>query len=187
LTRPPAAPVQRPEPVPLPPWRPPVSAGATPVEPTPATEAPSRAGIELMVEDTTDAAWARFLDAVSLGRRGLCVTREFPDRLRRRIGTRDVTVIWLSNVGRQNSVKPSDVAALETLFVSALGEGHVSAVLLEGFEYLVTVNTLAPVLKLLRELHTRAEVAGTAVWVPVNPRLLTPAEVEMLRGAFPGR
>jgi Protein of unknown function (DUF835) len=138
-----------------------------------------------MVEDTTDSAWARFLDAVTAGRRGLCVTREFPDRLRRRIGTRDITVIWLSNVGRQNSVRPSDVAALETLFVSALGEGHVSAVLLEGFEYLVTVNTLAPVIKLLRELHARAEAAGTAVWVPVNPRLLTPGEVETLKAAFP--
>jgi hypothetical protein len=138
-----------------------------------------------LVEDTTDAAWGRFLDAVSDGRRGLCVTREFPDRLRRRIGSRDITVIWLSNVGRQNSVRPSDVAALETLFASALGEGHVTAVLLEGFEYLVTVNTLAPVLKLLRELHARAQASGTAVWVPVNPRLLTQGEVEMLKNAFP--
>ncbi|MFZ0829878.1 MAG: DUF835 domain-containing protein [Thermoplasmata archaeon] len=180
---PPAPPAPRLQAAPLPPWRPPGT-----VEPSPAESAPAaltHQGIELLVEDTTDTAWGRFLDAVSAGQRGLCVTREFPDRLRRRIGTRDVTVIWLSNVGRQNSVKPSDVAALETLFVSALDEGHVSAVLLEGFEYLVTVNTLAPVLKLLRELHTRAQAAGTAVWVPVNPRLLTPGEVEMLKGAFP--
>ncbi|MGC2289080.1 MAG: DUF835 domain-containing protein [Thermoplasmata archaeon] len=181
--RPIAPPALRPEVAPLPPWRPPGSTEASAAESAPT--APSHQGIELLVEDTTDTAWGRFLDAVSAGRRGLCVTREFPDRLRRRIGTRDVTVIWLSNVGRQNSVKPSDVAALETLFVSALEEGHVSAVLLEGFEYLVTVNTLAPVLKLLRELHTRAQAAGTAVWVPVNPRLLTPGEVEMLKVAFP--
>jgi hypothetical protein len=154
-------------------------------EPAPAPTPTSQQGIELLVEDSTDTAWSRFLEAVSAGRRGLCVTREFPDRLRRRIGTRDVTVIWLSNVGRQNSVRPSDVAALQTLFESALGEGHVSAVLLEGFEYLVTVNTLAPVLKLLRELHARAQTAGTAVWVPVNPRLLTPGEVDMLKAAFP--
>jgi hypothetical protein len=181
---PPIAPVPpRPQAAPLPPWRPPVSVEAPAAEPAPGPSL--HQGIELLVEDTTDTAWARFLDAVSIGRRGLCVTREFPDRLRRRIGTRDITVIWLSNVGRQNSVRPSDVAALETLFVSALGEGHVTAVLLEGFEYLVTVNTLAPVLKLLRELHARAEAAGTAVWVPVNPRLLTPGEVEMLKAAFP--
>jgi tRNA synthetases class I (I, L, M and V)/Protein of unknown function (DUF835)/Anticodon-binding domain of tRNA ligase len=168
---------------PLPPWKPPVSPESIDAQaaPTPSLHQ----GIELLVEDTTDSAWSRFLDAVTAGRRGLCVTREFPDRLRRRIGSRDITVIWLSNVGRQNSVRPSDVAALETLFVSALGEGHVSAVLLEGFEYLVTVNTLAPVLKLLRELHSRAQAAGTAVWVPVNPRLLTPGEVEMLKVAFP--
>lgn len=178
-----APPAPRPEAVPLPPWKPPVSADVA--EAAPAPTSLLHQGIELLVEDTTDAAWSRFLDAVSVGRRGLCVTREFPDRLRRRIGTRDITVIWLSNVGRQNSVRPSDVAALETLFVSALGEGHVSAVLLEGFEYLVTVNTLAPVLKLLRELHVRAQASGTAVWVPVNPRLLTPGEVEMLKVAFP--
>jgi tRNA synthetases class I (I, L, M and V)/Protein of unknown function (DUF835)/Anticodon-binding domain of tRNA ligase len=175
----------RPEAVPLPPWHPPVSTETAPVEPNPPSPVAWHRGIEVLVEDTTDTAWNRFLEAVTEGRRGLCVTREFPDRLRRRIGTRDVTVIWLSNVGRQNSVRPSDVPALETLFASALGEGHVSAVLLEGFEYLVTVNTLAPVLKLLRELHTKAEQAGTAVWVPVNPRLLTAGEVDMLKGAFP--
>lgn len=181
---PPSAP--RPETGPLPPWTPPVAESFSPVEPSPTAGGALPQGIELLVEDTTDAAWGRFLDAVSGGRRGLCVTREFPDRLRRRIGSRDITVIWLSNVGRQNSVRPSDVAALQTLFESALGEGHVGAVLLEGFEYLVTVNTLAPVLKLLRELHARAQSAGTAVWVPVNPRLLTSGEVEMLKGAFPG-
>ena len=181
----PVAPVPGPEAVPLPPWRPPGSQEPSAADPAALPTVQSHQGIELLVEDTTDNAWSQFLEAVSGGRRGLCVTREFPDRLRRRIGTRDVTVIWLSNVGRQNSVKPSDVAALETLFVSALEEGHVSAVLLEGFEYLVTVNTLAPVLKLLRELHTRARAAATAVWVPVNPRLLTPGEVEMLKGAFP--
>ena len=185
IPRPVAPPTPRPEATPLPPWRPPGSVEASAAESEPAATAALHRGIELLVEDTTDTAWGRFLEAVSGGRRGLCVTREFPDRLRRRIGTRDVTVIWLSNVGRQNSVRPSDVAALETLFVSALGEGHVSAVLLEGFEYLVTVNTLAPVLKLLRELHTRAQATGTAVWVPVNPRLLTPGEVEMLKVAFP--
>lgn len=188
VTTPPRPPVAsrapRPEPAPLPPWRPPVAQEEVTETPS-VPESAYPQGIELLVEDTTDTAWARFLEAVGAGRRGLCVTREFPDRLRRRIGSRDVTVIWLSNVGRQNSVKPSDVAALETLFASALTEGHVSAVLLEGFEYLVTVNTLAPVLKLLRELHAQAQSAGTAVWVPVNPRLLTPSEVEMLRGAFP--
>jgi hypothetical protein len=182
----PAAPrTPRPEAAPLPPWRLPGSIESGSTELTPPPGAALHQGIELLVEDTTDTAWNRFLEAVSAGRRGLCVTREFPDRLRRRIGTRDVTVIWLSNVGRQNSVRPSDVGALETLFTSALGEGHVTAVLLEGFEYLVTVNTLAPVLKLLRELHAQAQAAGTAVWVPVNPRLLTPGEVDMLKGAFP--
>lgn len=185
IPRPAAPPTARAPTAPLPPWRPPIAEEAPAPEPTPPGPPGLHRGILLLVEDTTDSAWSQFLDAVSAGQRGLCVTREFPDRLRRRIGTRDVTVIWLSNVGRQNSVKPSDVAALETLFVSALGEGHVSAVLLEGFEYLVTVNTLAPVLKLLRELDSSAQTAGTAVWVPVNPRLLTPGEVEMLKGAFP--
>jgi hypothetical protein len=185
---PPPAPAQAPvvPSTPLPPWRPPgmneprVAAPSAGPETTPV-------GIALLVQETTDAAWGQFLDAVSSGRRGLCVTREFPDRLRRRIGSRDVTVIWLSNVGRQNSVKPSDLVALQTLFTSALGQGHVSAVLLEGIEYLVTVNTLAPVLKLLRELHVDAQGTGTPVWVPVNPRLLTVPEAEMLTGSFPSK
>jgi uncharacterized protein DUF835/anticodon-binding protein len=183
--RPLAPPLPRPGAAPLPPWRPPGSVDEAET-PSSAVGASSHRGITVLVEETTDSAWGQFLDSVSAGRRGLCVTREFPDRLRRRIGNRDITVIWLSNVGRQNSVKPSDVVALETLFTSALDEGHVSAVLLEGFEYLVTVNTLVPVLKLLRELHSRASVAGAAVWVPVNPRLLTSGEVETLQAAFPG-
>ncbi len=145
----------------------------------------SRPGVSIYLEDASERAWSEFLSITDSGIRGLCLTREFPDRLRPRIGSRDVSIVWLSNVGRQNTVRPSDLPLLLTMIHSALDEGQVEAVLLEGLEYLVTVNSLPPVMELLNSVQQLAEGRHAQVWVPVDPRLLTPTEVEALRLTFP--
>ncbi len=162
----------------------------TPELPPVGPEAPprpegSRPGVSLYFEDGSDRAWSEFLSTTETGIRGLCLTREFPDRLRPRMGSRDISIIWLSNVGRENTVRPSDLPLLLSLIRSAFDEGRVEAVLLEGLEYLVTVNSLPLVVELLRTMQQVAELRHAPVWVPVDPRLLTPNEVEALREAFP--
>ena len=135
--------------------------------------------------ESNDQAWERFL-ALTVNGRGLCVSREFPHRVKSRIGMRDISVVWLSNVGREESIRPGDLAGLLELCRSALVDGKVGAILLEGLEYLVTIHTLPKILEFLGQVDGLAKEAHATILVPVNPGLLGSSAGSELRQAFPG-
>ena len=135
-------------------------------------------------EPAEGRAWAFFLDATAAGHRGLCLSREFPDRLRALLGPRDVTIVWLSNAGRPGTAKPGDLDALLALVTTAVeGEG-VTAVYVGSVEFLVRINSVQRVLDFLRRLEQVATPRSVRVWVPVNPTLASTADAEALLAAF---
>ncbi len=166
-------------PVPIPPRE-------APPEP-PAAPPPAVAGVELWSGTSAEAPWRSFLDATEDGRRGLCVSREFPDRLRASLGTRRVEVIWLSNVGREGSLRPGDLEAISDLFQAALESRAVAAIYLDGLEYLVRLHSLEKTLQFLSTLEARASQHQARVWIPLNVALVDPGTVEAIRGRFPDR
>jgi hypothetical protein len=144
---------------------------------------PPPSGVRLTLGDREEPAWRNFLDATSAGHRGLCLSRESPDRRRVLLGPRDVEVVWLSNVGKGMAVRPGDLAALTTLLVGALTERGVTAVFIEGGEYLVRIHGVAPVVALLGQLNSLAIERGARVWLPINPALMPQGDGELLRSS----
>ncbi|MCI4332833.1 MAG: DUF835 domain-containing protein [Thermoplasmata archaeon] len=174
-----------PEPTALPPGIPgPSIPAAIPLEPpVPEGPPPPTSGVRLTLGDREDPAWRGFLDATSAGHRGLCLSREFPERRRALLGPRDVEVVWLSNVGKGSAVRPGDLPALTALLTLALTDRGVTAVFVEGGEYLVRIHGVGPVATLLRQLDALAVERSARIWWPINPALMPGADVEVLRGA----
>lgn len=141
-------------------------------------------GIELWPGATADPPWRAFLEATTAGVRGICVSREFPDRLKASLGPRPVEVYWLSNVGRQGSIRPGDLEAIADLFAKALETGGVTAVYLDGLEYLVRLHPMEKTLGFLTVLDQRAKEHGARVWIPLNVALIDPSAADMVRAAF---
>jgi uncharacterized protein DUF835/anticodon-binding protein len=162
---------------PLPPETPSEPAAPEPV----AVPAPPASGVRLTLGDREEPAWRDFLDATSAGHRGLCLSREFPERRRALLGPREAEVVWLSNVGKGPAVRPGDLAALTALLRGALTERGITAVFVEGGEYLVRIHGVGPIAALFGELDTLAVEHGARVWLPINPALMQPSDVEILR------
>jgi hypothetical protein len=137
-------------------------------------------GVRLSLSGREDESWRKFLDATSAGHRGLCLSREFPERRRALLGPRDVEVVWLSNVGKASAVRPGDLAALTTILTKALTERDVTAVFVEGGEYLVRLHGAGPIAALLKELDGLSVERSARVWVPINPALMAAGDVEAL-------
>lgn len=150
----------------------PLSPPASVVGPTP--------GVELWPGGSTEAPWGAFLEATGAGHRGICVTREFPDRLRAFLGTRDVEVFWLSNVGRDRAIRPADLDGLQELLRRLLGERSVTAVYLDGIEYLLRIHGVERTRAFLLTLESELRVRDARAWIPVNPALVDPAAVAAL-------
>lgn len=148
--------------------------------------APAEEGVQLEASEAGGALWTRFLEATAAGHKGLCLTRESPDRLRIYLGARAVEVVWISPIARPGSVRPSDLLGIGLRIRTAIESGGVTAVFLEGIEYLVSLHSADRTLPVLREIDALARAHRARVWVPVNPILLPGPELDELRLGLAG-
>lgn len=135
----------------------------------------------------TNEAWNGFLDATSGGLRGLCLSREFPDRLRALLGPRDIAIVWVSNASRPGVVRAVDLEQMRTIVEEAVTQHGVRAIYVDSVEYLIRVNTMDRIVTFLKALRTVSTDAEARAWVPLNPLLLNPSDAERLVKEFPGQ
>src|SRR5207245_90725 len=60
----------------------------------------------LVRETTPEEAYRLFLIAKKAGKKGLVITRIFPQKVRERFGLSDLPILWLSNVGKEDTIRP---------------------------------------------------------------------------------
>src|SRR5437667_38121 len=93
------------------------------------------------------------LDLVTHGAQGLCITRRAPKAVMAEYGLERTPVLWLSRVAAEKNVirpsPPENVAMAIEHFIEA---SERPAVLLDGFEYLVSHHDFGSVLALLHDL-----------------------------------
>jgi len=168
---------------------PPVQSPAppTPVEtapvPAPPPPPPPPCGVEFDYSSALFMALQPFLDATAAGHKGIAIVRELPERIRVHIGPRPVEVFWMTNLDRPRSLRPSDLGALAQRVHRALDDDGVTAIFLEGVEYLVGVHGVERVSAFLREIDADARERIARVWVHITPSLISPADLDRLVGA----
>jgi isoleucyl-tRNA synthetase len=138
-----------------------------------------RSHIYLVKEERQQRALAMFMATMREGRPGLCVTRTFPDKFRERHDLSDAIVLWLSNIGKEDSIRPKDLEKLSLSlekFVTDTG----GVVLLDGLEYLITNNNFIIVLRLLQALRDVVAMNKSTMVVNVNPATLDSNQLNLL-------
>ncbi|MFP4545621.1 MAG: isoleucine--tRNA ligase, partial [Methanomassiliicoccales archaeon] len=116
--------------------------------------APEEGGLELesgstylIKEERAHRSYELFERALKEGNRGFCVTRNYPLKIKSRFDLGETPMIWLSSIGRENSLRPKDLEKLSfSLDQFINNEGGV--LLLDGLEYLITNNNFLTVLRL---------------------------------------
>lgn len=133
----------------------------------------------LVKEEVADRAYALFLKATSGGKRGYCITRIYPQKAREKYGLKDAPILWLSNVGKEDSVRPKDIEKL-SLSLEQFITREKGVVLLDGLEYLITNNNFLTVLRLVQSLRDRVAINKAILLVPVNPATLDAHQTNLL-------
>lgn len=151
-----------------------------------APSAPSADGAALrtsstyLVEEPQPAdVYRAFQDALRAGRRGLCVTRLYPEKIRERLGSENLEILWLSNVGREDSIRPKDLEKLSLTVEQFVAQAH-GVVLLDGLEYLVTNNNFLTVLRLVQALRDQVAIHDGVLLLAVNPSSLEAHQLTLL-------
>ncbi len=133
----------------------------------------------LVREATPEEAYRLFLIAQKAGKKGMVITRLFPQKVRERFGLSDLPILWLSNVGKEDTIRPKDLEKLSLAAEQFLSREK-GVVLLDAIEYLVTNNNFLTVLRLVQSIRDQVAVNNGVLLLSVNPSTLDAHQMTLL-------
>ncbi|UCE81338.1 MAG: DUF835 domain-containing protein [Methanobacteriota archaeon] len=126
-------------------------------------------------------AFALFEKEVShRGLAGLCVTRQFPDRLKDAFSLGDARVIWLSHTPGSDHHNPTSIGTLATIISSFIERYERCTVIIDGLEYLVINNGFQQVLRFLEHVNEQVMQSKSTVLVPISPDAFSEKELALM-------
>ncbi len=134
----------------------------------------------LVEEDKPEASYSLFLNALGKGMKGYCITRNYPAKIRSKFDLKETPVIWLSNVGRENTIRPKDLEKLSLSLEQFLSQAGGGIVLLDGLEYLITNNNFITVLRLIQSLRDQVAINQSILLMAVNRSTLESHQLNLL-------
>jgi len=168
-----------------PPQEKPGAAPAPPPQPAPPQAAGQIHELErsfsyLVEEDRPETSYHLFVNALRKGMKGYCVTRNYPAKIRTKFELKDTPIIWLSNVGRDNAIRPKDLEKLSLSLEQFLSQSGGGIVLLDGLEYLITNNNFITVLRLIQSLRDQVAINQSILLMAVNRSTLESHQLNLL-------
>jgi archaellum biogenesis ATPase FlaH len=88
--------------------------------------------------------------------------------------------VWLSNVGRDNAIRPKDLEKLSVALEQFLSQSGGGIVLLDGLEYLITNNNFITVLRLIQSLRDQVAINQSILLMAVNRSTLESHQLNLL-------
>jgi hypothetical protein len=135
----------------------------------------------LIKEEIPDQAFDIFVDSARHGVPSLCVTREFPEKVKERHGLKGIPFLWLSmDQEKSYSREPSNLALLYSDMKTFITENKGCSVILSGIEYLISQNGFQKVLKLVQHLNDKVAVSDSTLLVPISPLTVSEMELKLL-------
>jgi len=163
-------------------WREPAEArpALAVVKPAPTVTELERSFSYLVEEDKPEASYSLFITAMGKGMKGFCVTRNYPAKIRSKFDLKETPVVWLSNVGRENTIRPKDLEKLSLSLEQFLAQAGGGIVLLDGLEYLITNNNFITVLRLIQSLRDQVAINQSILLMAVNRSTLESHQLNLL-------
>jgi len=133
----------------------------------------------LVEEVKPENSYKLFIDMLNKDMKGICVTRNYPAKIKARFDLKDTRVFWLSNVGKENTIRPKDLEKLSISLEQFLSVKEV-IILLDGLEYLITNNNFITVLRLIQSLRDQVAINQSILLMAVNPSTLESHQLNLL-------
>lgn len=136
--------------------------------------------IYLVKERKPFLSYKLFEKALANGLPGLCVTRQYPDRLKEKFVMQNARLIWLSHTPGKEHHNPTNIGTLATLITSFIEKYNKSICLVDGIEYLVINNGFQQVLKLTELVNEQVMQSESIVLVPISESAFSEKELALL-------
>src|SRR2546428_138038 len=144
-------------------------------------QVPTTGGIVLVDERKPELSYRLLEERAKQRRAVLCVTREPPERVARRHPMWGAEHYWLIGGNGGRSVSPTKLDALQRLVDAFIREHPSGAVLIDGIELLMVMNSYEDVRDFLGGLQSSLMRGATDCLIPIDTRTLTSKELADMR------
>ena len=121
-----------------------------------------------------------FSDLVESGVRGLCVTRQHPDDLKKEHSLGDAQIYWLTMSNAENGISATNMERLNKIIAEFTAQHGNSIVLLDGLEFLIVHNDFSKVLKFVHYVRDTVIMNKSRMLIPVDVDTLEKRDAELL-------
>ena len=113
------------------------------------------------------------------GSPGLCITRENPSNVRKKL--KEIPVVWLSDtkVTYESCIAPTNLELLLKI-IGDFSSSKQGAILLDGIEHLIAQRDYATVLKFIHALHDIVVLNKAKLIVTINPSALDEKKMALI-------
>ncbi len=135
----------------------------------------------LIEEEGTEESFSLLKEVLDMGQQGLCVSRDYPEKIKEEYDLEDVEMIWLSNVDREDVIRPKSLEKLSLALENFLARKG-GVILLNGLEYLITNNDFRTVLHLIQSIKDQVAINESILLIPINPTVVEDSQLDLLSG-----
>ena len=143
-------------------------------------EEPRPGNVYLVEERRPRVSYDLFDKALGSGFEGLVVTRDFPKKVAAERGLASSRMLWLTNLVGEGRVNPTAIGILMNHLRTFIEGRPKSVIMLDGLEYLVSLNTYDRMLQFMHQLRDIVITNNALLFVPVDPKTLTERELALL-------
>jgi hypothetical protein len=138
-------------------------------------------GWTYMVEEgKPDYSFDLFVNLITHGLPGLCISRIHPHMLREKYKLKDAEVYWLSKFSGENTLNPADVGVIVHTIKKFLDEYEEGAVLLHGIGNIITNTSFTVMVKVLDDLCETVMMKNARLIIPMDPQAFDKKERALL-------
>ncbi len=138
-------------------------------------------GIAYLVEaEEADGAYKLFVNELASGNQGLCITRDFPTKIRRQYGLATTPVLWLSNADQEFAVEPVQLGKLYHKIEDFLKKAERATVMISGLEYLIVQNNYHSALKFLQLVRDQVSIYDSVLIATISPSTLSEKDLKLI-------
>jgi predicted hydrocarbon binding protein len=138
-------------------------------------------GLAYLVEnEDPDGAYKLFVDELAKGNQGLCITRDFPTKIRKTYNLTTTPVLWLSNADQEFAVEPVQLGKLYHKIEDFLKKAERATVMISGLEYLIVQNNYHSALKFLQLVRDQIAIYDGILIATISPDTLSDKDLKLI-------
>jgi hypothetical protein len=134
----------------------------------------------LVKEEKPRKSFEIFINEIEHGAQGLIVTRQYPDKVRKKYGLEKTPIIWLSTRPGENNMDPTNIATLIHVIINFIQKSENSILLVDAVEYLVSNNDFQIILRAIERLNEEVMQCNSRLIISLDPRTLEMNELAVL-------